>query len=171
MRKSRVIAFVVASVVSSASLVHAQSAALGARAAGREMRGGMHGEQGRGGVLRGVTLGDAERTRLRTIHAKYAGERRSLRQSLQPAIQEARAARQKGDTAAARAVWERNKGGRDQLVALRAREEADIRGALAPENQKLFDANLAQRTRGRADWMEHGERKGGHAGHGGAPNR
>jgi Spy/CpxP family protein refolding chaperone len=145
MRKSRVIALVVASVVSSASFAQAQSAApvTGAR---HEMRGmhGMRGERGAGGALRGINLTDAEKARLKTIHGKYAAERKSLRATLKPARQEARADRQKGDTAAARAVWERNRTGRDQLMALRKSEQSDVRAALSPQNQTLFDANVAK---------------------------
>jgi Spy/CpxP family protein refolding chaperone len=145
MRKSRVIALVVASLVSSASFAQAQSAQP-ATAARHEMRGmhGMRGERGAGGALRGIKLSDAEKAQLRTIHGKYAAEGKSLRASLKSARQEVRADRQKGDTAAARAVWDRNKTGREQMMALRAREQSDVRGALSPENQTLFDANVAK---------------------------
>jgi Spy/CpxP family protein refolding chaperone len=158
MRKSRVIAVVVASLVSSASFAQAQSAPT-AQVTRHEMRG----ERGRPFALRGIKLSDAEKAQLKAIHGRYATEGKSLRQSLKPAMQEARAARQKGDTAAAKAVWERNKTGREQLQALHAREQAEIRAALSPENQKLFDANVAKRDERRA---EHGKR--GHAGRRGA---
>ncbi|MDB4887410.1 MAG: hypothetical protein JWN79_2848 [Gemmatimonadetes bacterium] len=167
MRKSRVIALVVASLVSSAALAQAQSAASPAQGARHEMRGGMPGERGRGGALRGIKLSDAEKARLKTIHGKYATEGKSLRESLKPAMQEARAARQKGDTAAARAVWDRNKGARDQLTALRTREQAELRAALSPENQKVYDANVAQRAERRAEWAKNGGRKGARGGHDG----
>jgi Spy/CpxP family protein refolding chaperone len=173
MRKSRVIALVVASLVSSASFAQAQSAAPATQGARHGMRGGMQGERGRGGALRGLKLSDAEKARLKTIHGKYATEGKSLRESLKPAMQEARAARQKGDTAAARAVWTRNKGGRDQLTALRTREQAELRTALSPENQKLYDANVAQRAQRRAEWAKNGGRKGAkgeHKGHRAATN-
>jgi Spy/CpxP family protein refolding chaperone len=159
MRKSRVIALVVASLVSSASFAQAQSAAPAVQGARHGMRGGMQGERGRGGALRGIKLSDAEKARLKTIHGKYATEGKSLRTSLKPAMQEARAARQKGDTAAARAVWDRNKAGRDQLTALRTREQSELRAALSPENQKVYDANVAKQAERRAQWAKNGGRK------------
>lgn len=159
MHKSRVIALVVASLVSSASLAQAQSAAPAPRAERHQMRDGMWEGRGHMGLLRGITLSDAEKARLKEIHGKYAAEGQSLRESLKPAMQEARADRQKGDTAAARAVWERNKGAREQVKALHDREKAEIRGALTPENQKLFDANVATLEQRRAEG-----RKGGHRG-------
>src|SRR5215218_1335278 len=127
MRKSRVIALVVASLVSSASVVQAQTAAQGSGVARAEGRGGLRGERGARGPFKGITLSDAEKAKLKAVHGKYAAESKSLRESLAPAMKEARAARQKGDTVAAKAVWERNKGGREQLKALHDRRQAEIR--------------------------------------------
>ena len=59
MRKTRVIGFVVASLVSAASLAQAQNASPNARQERRaEARGieGRAGHEGRGGLLRGITL-------------------------------------------------------------------------------------------------------------------
>jgi Spy/CpxP family protein refolding chaperone len=165
MRKSRVIALVIASLVSSAPLVQAQSAAPGTRAARHEMRGDMRGERGHGGALRGLKLNDTEKAKLKALRDKYAVEGKAMRASLAPAMKEARAARQKGDTAAARAVWTRNAASREQLQALRGRQQADVRAALSPENQKLFDANAARRTERRTAAMKQGGRHGGHKGH------
>jgi hypothetical protein len=83
---------------------------------------------------------------------------------MKPAMQEARALRQKGDTAGLRALWEKNKGNRDQMQALQLRQQAEIRAALSPENQKLFDANVQEQAKRRAEWARNG--KGGK--HGGA---
>lgn len=161
MRKSRVIAVAIASLVSSASFAQAQSAAPGTRAARQEMRE-ERGERGQGGALRGIKLSDAEKDQLKAIRSKYASENKSLRESLRPAMQEARAARQKGDTAAARAAFERSKGDREHMKAVRDREQAEIRAALSPEHQKLFDANVARAKERREDWAKKGgkHRKG-----------
>jgi Spy/CpxP family protein refolding chaperone len=164
MRKSRVIALAIASLVSSASFVQAQSTAPAAKAARQEMRAGGRGGRA-GGALKGITLSDAEQAKLKAIHGKYATEGKSLRESLKPAMQDARAARQKGDTVAAKAVWERSKGGREQLKALRDRQQAEVRGALSPENQKLFDANVAKAAQRRADFAKNGGKKDGKQGH------
>ena len=146
MGKTRVIALVVASLVSAASFAGAQAPAQqGARTGRHEMRQGMRaGARGERGLFRGIKLSDAEKAKLKEIHGKYATQAKSLREQMKPAMQEARADRQKGDTAAARAVWARNKGSVDKLVELRKSEQAEIRSALTPENQKLFDANVSR---------------------------
>ena len=174
MRNSRVIALALVSLVSTASFAQAQSSAPAAGTAGSQQRGmkgervkgqRMKGERGRGGMLRGITLSEAERTKLQAIHARYRTEGQSLRATLRPARAEVLAARQKGDTAALRALRERNAGGRTQLEALRTRQVAEIRGALTAENQKLFDANVAERAKRRAEWEKNGGKQGAHRGH------
>ena len=78
-----------------------------------------------------------------------------------PAMQEARAARQKGDTATMRAVLERTKGDRAKLRALMERQKTDVRAALSPEHQKQFDANVQQASQRRAAMAKKG--RGNHA--------
>jgi Spy/CpxP family protein refolding chaperone len=162
MRKSRVIAFVIASLVSTASFAGAQAPAGGAEAGRHAMGRGMAGGRGQRALLHGITLSDAEKAKLKEIDARYATEGKSLRESMRPVMEEARAARQKGDTAAARAVRVRNKATFDKVQALRTREQADIRAALTPEHQKLFDANVQQLAQRRAEWQKNG--KGGAGG-------
>lgn len=171
MRKTRVLALVVASLVSTASFAGAQAPATapqgGRHAMGREEERGF-GE--RGGVLRGLKLSDAEKTQVKTIHGKYAAEGRALRESLKPTIQEARTLRQKGDTAGLRALREKNKPARDQMEALQVRQRTEIRAALSPENQTLFDANVQKLATRRAEWAKQGKggRHGGMRGRGAA---
>jgi hypothetical protein len=86
---------------------------------------------------------------------------------MKPAMQEAKALRQKGDTAGLRALWDRNKGNRDQMQALQVRQQAEIRSALSSDNQKLFDANVQKQEARRAEWAKNG--KGGK--HGGMRGR
>jgi len=169
MHNSRVLALVVASLVSTASIVGAQAPASGAHG-GRHASGrGMEGRHGgdRGGVLRGLTLSEVEKSKVKAIHARYVGESKTLRASAKPVMQEARALRQKGDTAGLRALWDRNKASRDQMQALQVRQQAEIRSALSAENQRLFDANVQDQTKRRAEWEKNG--KGGkHGGRNGA---
>ena len=167
MRKSRVIALVVASLVSTASFAGAQAPAAGAPAGRHAMGRGMEGGRGDRGALRGIKLSDAEKARAKAVHTKYAAEGKSLRQSMKPVMQEARALRQKGDTAALRALWAKNKGNRDQMEALQVRQQSDLRAALSPENQKLFDTNVQEQAKRRAEWAKNG--KGGK--HGGFRER
>ena len=167
MRKSRVIGFVVASLVSAASLAQAQTASPNARQERRaEARGieGRAGREGRGGLFRGITLSDAEKARVKQVHEKYRTEAKALRESLRPAMQEARTARQKGDTAGVKAAWNKTEGDRVKLRALMDRERAEIRTALTAENQQKFDANAKQLEQRRAEMTKRG--KGDRAGRG-----
>jgi Spy/CpxP family protein refolding chaperone len=165
MRKSRVLALVVASLVSTASFAGAQAPAAGAHGGRHAMGPGMEGR--RGGALRGLKLSDAEKAKLKEIHTKYAAEGKTLRESMKPVMQEARTLRQKGDTAGLRALWDKNKAGRDQMQALQVRQQADIRAALSPDNQKLFDANVQKQAQRRAEWKKDGK-AGGRGGRRGA---
>jgi Spy/CpxP family protein refolding chaperone len=125
----------------------------------------MKGERGEHGMLRGITLSDAEKARIEQIHEKYRTEGQGLRESLRPAMQEARTARQRGDTAAARAAFDRTKGDREKVRALMEREHTDVRAALSPENQKQFDANAQDFAKRRAERAKNG--KGEQGGWGG----
>lgn len=167
MRKSRVMAFVVASLVSTASFAGAQASGVpeqgGRHAMGRGMEGRRDGA--RGAMLRGLKLSDAEKAKVKEIRSRYAVEGKAQREAMKPAMQEARALRQKGDTAGLRALWERNKASRDQMQALALRQQTDIRAALSAENQKQFDLNLRERATRRAEWKKVGKdgRQGEHA--------
>lgn len=164
MRSSRVIALVVVAIATTASFAGAQASAPGAARApraGRSMAAGIQGRAGAAGLLRGVTLSAAEKTKIKQVHASYRTESKPLRESLRPAMLEAKAARQKGDTVAARTVLQRTKSDREKLQALTERQKSDTRAALSPEHQKQFDANVQQLAQQRA----HG-RKGGKSGKG-----
>ena len=166
MRKTRVLALVVASLVSTASFAGAQAPAAGQQGGRHAMGRGMEGRRGgeRAGALRGLKLSDAEQAKVKAIHAKYAAERKTLGESLKPAMTEARALRQKGDTAGLRALWEKNKPARDQMQALQVRRQAEIRSALSAENQKLFDANVQKLASRRAEWEKNGKQGKGRRG-------
>ena len=163
MHKSRITALFLASIVSIASGASAQSAPAapdGARVGKAIGRGGERGPNGKG-LFRGVRLSDAEKTKLKAIRQTYRPETETLRGTLAPALKEVRAARQKGDTVAARAAFERTKADREKLRELMQRQKTDIRGALSAENQRRFDENVkqvAQRHEGR------GAKRGAHRG-------
>ncbi|MEO8334825.1 MAG: periplasmic heavy metal sensor [bacterium] len=140
MRNIRLVLVVIAALASTATFAGAQATTPGRTA-----------ERGaRGDLLRGVTLTDAEKSKLKETRSRYQSETKSLRASLKPAMLEARTARQKGDTAAARAVLERTKGDREKLRAVMQRQKADFRAALTPEHQKQLDVNVRQVAERRA---------------------
>ena len=168
MRKSRVIGLVVASLVSTASFAQAQTSAPNAgqerRAEGRRMEG-RQGREGRGGLFRGITLTDAEKARVKQIHEKYSTEAKALREAARPAMQDVRAARQKGDTAGMKAAWDKTAGERAKLRALMERQRAELRTALTPEHQRVFDANVKQMEQRRAEFEKNGRgNRGGREG-------
>ncbi len=143
MHSNRVIALVVATLVSSASFAGAQGSAATVRAARAQGKAvAQRGDRDR--LLRGVTLSDAEKANVTEIQARYRTEAQALHESIQPAMAEARAARQQGDTAAVRAVLERTRDDREKARELLTRQLADVRGALTSENQRVLDANLRQ---------------------------
>jgi len=111
------------------------------------------------GALRGVKPTDAQKSQIKAIHEKYQAQFKSYRESMKPAMDEAKAARQRGDTAGARAAFAKTASTRQQAQALRAQESADIRAILTPDQQKTFDANIAQmKARGDQGRKGHGKR-------------
>ena len=148
MRKSHVIGIAIVSLLTVGSVAQAQTAAPGVPQA-RQHRAGRF-ESGRGRLLRGIKLSDAEKARVKEIRGTYQTESKALRGSLRPAMQEMRSARQKHDTVAMKATWDRTAADRQKLDALMQRERDEIRSALTPEHQTQFDANVKQRAERRA---------------------
>ncbi|MFI5228006.1 MAG: Spy/CpxP family protein refolding chaperone [Gemmatimonadales bacterium] len=125
------------------------------------------GARGDRALLKGITLSDAEKANLKTVHAKYASQLKALREQSKPTFESARAARQRGDTAAARAIMAKAAPQREQMRQLMKTEQNDLRGALTPANQAKFDANVKnfKSHAARAAKREAGAwNKGGHAG-------
>ena len=162
MRKTRVIGFAIAAILTVGTVAQAQSATQQPRHERRGMGRVGNGGPGRAGLLRGITLSDAEKARVKAIRTKYDAEAKPLREAMRPAMQEARAARQKRDSAALSAAWNKTAGDRQKLQALMERERAEIRAALSMENQKVFDANAKELEQRRAEWSKNrkGERDG-----------
>ena len=164
MRINRVAGFAIAGILTVGTIAQAQSTTTQQQrhATGRDVRGG----RGRAGLLRGITLNDAEKSQLKTIRTKYAAEARSLRESMRPAMQDLRAARNKRDSAAVKLAWDRAAGDRQKLQSLMQRQRAEFRAALTPEHQQVFDANVKTLEQRRAEWAKKGKgERGGRVGH------
>jgi len=116
MRKAHVIGIAMISLLTVGPIVQAQTPAPSAPQA-RQQRHGRF-EKGRGRLLRGIKLSDAEKARVKEIRGKYQTETKTLRTSLRPAMQDMRAARQKHDTVAMKAAWDRTAADRQKLDAL-----------------------------------------------------
>jgi periplasmic protein CpxP/Spy len=115
-------------------------------------------------LFKNITLTDAQKTRLKELRKSEKPN-----EELRKAMQEARALRQKGDTAGARAKMQAL---RPQMEEQRERQFAAIRAILTPEQQKQFDANVAEWKQRVA--QHQGEHRGGKDGRdgrrAGAPN-
>jgi Spy/CpxP family protein refolding chaperone len=115
----------------------------------------------RGQLFKGITLSDAEKGNIKNVQAKYAPQMKALREQFKPQLQTAREARQHGDTAALKAMWNKSAAQREHTKKLRDAERNDIRAALAPENQDKYDAPVKQLERRVAQRAEKGWKKAG----------
>ena len=95
-------------------------------------------------LFKGITLTDAEKANDKNVQQKYASQMKALREQLKPQMQAARQARQRGDTAALKAMWQKSGAERQQIKQLLESERTDLRAALTPEHQAQFDANVKQ---------------------------
>ena len=96
------------------------------------------------GMFRGIDLTQAQRDQMKTINEKYRAQFQTIRESLKPDLKAAHDARQRGDTVAARAAFERTKPARDRMQALMQQQRTEVRGVLTAEQQKTFDDNVSR---------------------------
>jgi protein CpxP len=142
-----------------------------ARRQGEVRRGkraqGERGQKMRGaavkGLFRGIELTQAQRDQMKTVNEKYHSQFQTLRESLKPDLKAAHEARQRGDTVAARAAWERTNASRERMHALMEQQRNEVRALLTPEQQQTFDRN-AQQMRERMEKRAGGRQGGGHRG-------
>jgi len=118
------------------------------------------GPGGREGFGRDLNLTDAQKAQIKAIRQKYQPQNEALRAQAKPFMDAARAARQKGDTAAFRS----NMAQAHQLMqnaSFRTQEQAEIRAILTPEQQAKFDARKKEMgERGGKDGHKGWGRKG-----------
>ena len=115
--------------------------------------------RGPGALLKGITLTDAQKTRLQALRKEQESEMKKSREQFGAVMKEVRAARERGDTTTARAKMDQV---RTQMAAQRDRQILSLRTILTADQQKQLDANVAElKQRG-----ERGE-KGGHRNHDG----
>ena len=159
-------------VIGAASAAAAQSTRPDVRpdSARRERgeRGEQGGERGMGrrgfggperALLRGITLTEAQKTRLEALRKEHQPEMQKTREQFGAVMKEAREARQRGDTATARTKMEQV---RTAMNAQRERQFAALRTILTAEQQKQFDANVAaMKERGaKGEHRDRGDRRG-----------
>jgi protein CpxP len=135
-----------------ASLAVAQQPADSGRArhgdrgqAGPGKRGGPEGAFGRRGpgqeLLKGISLTEAQKTQLKTLRESQRTAMESNREGAKQDFDAVRAARQKGDTATARALMTKMRTAMDQK---RVQEIAAIRNILTADQRVAFDKNVAE---------------------------
>lgn len=110
-------------------------------------------------LLKGVTLSSAQKAKLADMRKADREKMGQQRDGMRGGFDQIRAARQRGDTAAARSLMEKARGEMEQR---REQRFAAIRSVLTPDQQRQFDSNVA-------DWKKHAnERQSrGHDGQGG----
>jgi protein CpxP len=95
-------------------------------------------------LFRGIELTQAQRDQMKTVNEKYRTQFKALHESVKPEMQAAREARQRGDTAAARAAWERTSVTREKALALHEQQRTEIRALLTAEQRPVFDKNALE---------------------------
>lgn len=133
--------------------------------AGKGKRGGPGRGMG-GALLRGVTLSDAEKAKLKSVRENAKSQMKALREQYKPQHDAMREARQRRDTTAMRALMEKAAPEREAMKRLAETQRADIRAALTPENQAKFDANLAEVQKKMTQRGDSTRKRGGRAGRG-----
>ena len=159
------LAVLAAALVAAAPMAHAQATTAPASGAQHEMRG-MRGMRGPGheGMFKSLNLTDAQKAQVKAIHEKYAAQFKSARDAAKPDFDAMRAARQKGDTAAARAAREKLHADMAPTQKVHEQEMAEIRAILTPAQQQQLDqlrAQRAQRGEGHGHWGRKGEARQG----------
>ena len=112
----------------------------------------------RGQLFNGIILSDAEKANLKAVQQKYAAQMKATREQARPDMQAMRDARQRGDSAALRALREKGAAQREQMMQVMQAQRSDMRAALTPENQAKFDANVAAFEKKVADHSKDGKR-------------
>jgi Spy/CpxP family protein refolding chaperone len=175
MRKSILIGLALAGSLAGVAAAQQPGAAAPKRDRGADHRGpGGRGEGrvGPGGFLfKDITLTDAQKTQLKDLRKAEHDKMQANKEQRRKEFDELRAARQKGDSAAAKAIMQRN---RQAMEQARTAQFAAIRNILTPEQRVQFDKNVAelkQREAERGDRVgQRGPRDGrGWRGKGGKP--
>ena len=111
------------------------------RRGGDRMRGRRGGRGFNRGFARDLTLTETQRTQIRASHDKYRPRIKAIHEQLKSQSDAARALRQKGDTAGARAAFQRLRTDRQaRIQPIRQQEQTEIRNLLTAEQRAKFDA-------------------------------
>ena len=114
-------------------------------------------------LLKGITLTDAQKTQLQALRTSDRESMKGSRDQFEKVMTEARAARQRGDTAQARKIMEPL---RVQMEQEREQRVASIRNLLTADQRTQFDANVAEWKQRAAEHRKTGDARRPGAQHG-----
>jgi periplasmic protein CpxP/Spy len=132
---------------------------------GQYRKGHGGGREGRG-FGRDLNLTEAQKAQVKVIHQKYQPQNQALRDRAKPFMEAARAARQKGDSAAFKSNMEKARQVMQSGQSVRTQEQAEVRAILTPDQQTKFDAHQKAAAERRA---KGGDKGWGHKGKGAPP--
>src|SRR6185503_12581011 len=146
MRKSIIMGLGLALSLAGAAVAQQQAPDSARHGRGGDHRGGPGGRfEGRGGpggqLFKDINLTDAQKAQVKQLREANRSKMDANRDAMKKQFDEARAARQRGDTAAARAIMQRN---RQAMEAARAQDVAAIRNILTADQRVQFDKNVAE---------------------------
>jgi len=156
--------------LSLAAVAGAQQPADSARHGRGERRGEFDGRRGGPGggpmgfVFKDITLTDAQKAQLKQLRESNRTQSEATRDARKKDFEQVRALRQKGDTAGARALMQKNFQARQQQ---RDQELAKVRNILTAEQRVQFDKNVAEMKQREAQRGEEFGRRGGRGRRGG----
>jgi Spy/CpxP family protein refolding chaperone len=105
---------------------------------------GPRGERGHGPdglLLKGITLSEGQRAQIAQLNKTQRESMDPTREQRRTEMEQVRAARQRGDTAAVRAAMQKNRLAMEQA---RTRHIAAVRNLLTAEQRVQFDKNVAE---------------------------
>lgn len=148
MRKQIIMGLGLALTIAGTAAAQQQDAKRGHREHAGEQRG--QGMRGRGGpdglLLKGIELTEGQRAQIAQLGKSQREAMQARRGQGQTQRSEVRAARERGDTAAIRAVMTKN---RQAMGQERAQHIAAIRNILTTDQRVQFDRNVAELQAGR----------------------
>jgi Spy/CpxP family protein refolding chaperone len=124
------------------------------------------------GLYKDLNLTAAQKAQIKAIHTRYQPQFKTARDQAKPYMDAARVARQKGDSATARADMLKARDVMKSTAAVRTQEMTEVRATLTPAQQakldakiKAFQARGANRGNGRTgrsgNWRKGGQTTSG----------